>query len=135
MINDATTDLINPPRFTLGKDGPADFDREIIAEHTRKHGELAPLKLEMPPRAAFDTALDVAKAQGWKIAGTDADAGLIEAVATTRILRFKDDIVVRVRAEDGGSRIDVRSKSRVGRDDFGANAKRIKTYLDALASR
>ncbi|MGB3722447.1 MAG: DUF1499 domain-containing protein [Pacificimonas sp.] len=132
MINDVTTDLVDPPRFTLTGKGPADFDKDNIPEHTRKHGDLSPLRTDMPPANAFTAALDAARKEGWTVHETHPDGGVFEAVAITKWLRFRDDIVVRVRADGTGSRIDVRSKSRIGRDDFGANAKRIAHYLDAI---
>ena len=69
---------------------------------------------------------------GWAIVAERADEGRIEATATTSWFGFKDDIVIRVAPHNGGSRIDVRSKSRVGRSDVGANAARIRAYLAAL---
>jgi uncharacterized protein (DUF1499 family) len=69
---------------------------------------------------------------GWEIVAADPATGRIEATATTFWYGFKDDVVVRVGAGNGGSVIDVRSKSRVGRSDLGANASRIRTYLEAL---
>lgn len=69
---------------------------------------------------------------GWEIAAEDPSAGRIEATATTRWFRFKDDVIVRVAAQGAGSRIDVRSKSRIGRSDLGANAKRIRAYVQKL---
>jgi len=41
-------------------------------------------------------------------------------------------VVVRVRASDAGSRIDVRSKSRVGLSDVGANARRVRAFLKLM---
>jgi len=67
---------------------------------------------------------------GWEIVASDASAGRIEATATTAWFGFKDDVVVRVRPEAAGSRIDVRSVSRVGRSDVGANAARIRAFLE-----
>jgi hypothetical protein len=61
--------------------------------------------------------------------------GVIEAVARTAIMGFRDDVAVRVRREDDGSRIDVRSASRYGRHDFGANASRVKSLLDDIDDR
>jgi uncharacterized protein (DUF1499 family) len=69
---------------------------------------------------------------GWEIVAADPAAGRIEATATTLWFGFKDDIVVRVSAAEQGSRIDVRSVSRVGRSDVGTNAKRIREYLAKL---
>jgi len=73
---------------------------------------------------------------GWEVVGRDAATGMIEAVDTTRWFGFKDDIAIRVSAVDTGSpnlsRVDVRSKSRVGRSDLGTNAQRIRAYLQHL---
>jgi uncharacterized protein (DUF1499 family) len=79
-------------------------------------------------------AIDAARALDWEIVASDAPAGRIEATATTMWFGFKDDIVVRVRPEaGGGSRVDVRSVSRVGQSDVGANAKRIREFIRRLA--
>jgi len=77
-------------------------------------------------------ARDAANAMGWEIVATDSLAGRIEATATTTWFGFKDDVVVRVQASGAGSRVDVRSVSRVGRSDVGANAARIRVYLKRL---
>ena len=71
----------------------------------------------------------------WTVVAADKDTGTIAAVATTRLLRFKDDVTIRVRAEGATSRIDVRSRSRVGRGDLGTNARRIRRFLDAVRAR
>jgi uncharacterized protein (DUF1499 family) len=67
--------------------------------------------------------------QGLEIVAVDSDAGLVEATATTFWFGFKDDLVVRVEAIESGSRVDVRSVSRVGQSDVGQNAKRIEKFL------
>ncbi len=69
---------------------------------------------------------------GWEIIAAVREEGRIEATATTRWFRFKDDVVIRVQPQGTGSRIDVRSKSRLGRSDLGANAKRIRAYWREL---
>ena len=58
--------------------------------------------------------------------------GLIEAVARTPVMGFRDDVVVRIRAEGQGALIDARSSSRYGRYDFGANAARLRALLDDI---
>ncbi|WP_404326387.1 DUF1499 domain-containing protein [Aerophototrophica crusticola] len=73
-----------------------------------------------------------ARDMGWDIVAVEPAEGRVEATATTAWFGFKDDVVVRVRPEGDGSRIDVRSKSRVGRSDLGANAARIRDYLARL---
>ena len=62
------------------------------------------------------------------------DVWIIEATATTRLYGFKDDVVIRVTADGDGSRVDVRSVSRVGESDLGKNAKRVREYLARLKS-
>ncbi|MFB3106560.1 MAG: DUF1499 domain-containing protein [Pseudomonadales bacterium] len=60
--------------------------------------------------------------------------GMIEATATTFWFGFKDDMVVRIRPSGAGSVIDVRSVSRVGMSDLGANARRIGEFLEGFAA-
>jgi len=141
-IHDVSTDLDHPPQFVAvvplraGAPNGAAYDGPETAALQRKgYPDLAPLILKVPVQIAFNRALDAARAMGWEIVGSDPAAGRIEATATTPWFGFKDDVVVRVTALEGegaASRIDVRSKSRVGRSDIGANAKRIRTYLASL---
>ena len=67
---------------------------------------------------------------GLEIVAVDRGAGLVEATATTFWFGFKDDIVVRVVGDGEGSKIDLRSMSRVGQSDVGANAARITDFFD-----
>jgi uncharacterized protein (DUF1499 family) len=85
-----------------------------------------------PPARAFDRALDAARGLGWEIVGVEPAEGRIEATDTTFWFGFKDDVVVRIRPEGSRSRIDVRSLSRVGRSDVGANARRIRRFVERL---
>jgi uncharacterized protein (DUF1499 family) len=85
------------------------------------------------PDRAFARAEAAARRMGWQIAAAAPDQGRLEASDTTRWFAFTDDIVVRVAAAPTGSRIDVRSASRVGRSDLGVNAKRIRAFLAAVA--
>ena len=105
---------------------------EIAAEQKKAYPDIKPAVLGAPPAQAFDRALDAAKKQGWEIVAAVPAEGRIEATDTTRWFGFKDDVVVRVRPEGAGSRVDVRSVSRVGRGDVGTNARRIRGFLDAL---
>jgi len=96
--------------------------------------DLAPITLPAPPDQAFDRALAVAQEAGWQIVTADKSSGRIEATDTTRWFGFKDDVVVRLTPWGAGTRVDVRSVSRVGRSDIGTNARRIRQYLDRLQS-
>ncbi len=124
-INDITTDPERPPQFTPPKPYQSHF-----AELQRiGYPHLRPLVLPVPPRQAFARAAEIVKSQGWEIAALDESAGRIEAVVTTRWFGFQDDVAIRISPAGAGSRIDMRSKSRVGRSDVGTNAARIEEFF------
>ena len=139
-IHDITTDSDNPPAFVAvvplrEAEGPnrVAYEGAKIAQLQRQaYPDIVPLTLAVPPATAFSRALDTAKRMGWTIDGADNAEGRIEASDRSRWFGFTDDIVIRVTPSGSGSRIDVRSASRVGRSDFGVNAARIETYLSAL---
>jgi uncharacterized protein (DUF1499 family) len=140
-INDITTDMTNPPQFVkimpLRKDAPtpAAYSGAKIANQQRAYfPDIQPLVLPIAPATAFDYALRTAKDRGWQIVDASASAGRIEAIATTFWFGFKDDVVVRITPAPGGSRVDMRSVSRVGSGDIGTNAGRIRSFLRELAS-
>lgn len=135
-IHDITTDTENPPAFVallpLRADAanPAAYGGpEIASQQHKGYPNLRPLLLPAPPTLAFERALKAARDMGWQIIDSNPSEGRIEATDTTFWFGFKDDIVVRIRQVEGGSRSDVRSVSRVGRSDVGTNAKRIEKYL------
>lgn len=97
--------------------------------------DLAPLVLDLPPNAAFAAALSAARAMPlWHVTSEDPGAGRIAACATTPRMKFVDDVEITVEPSGAGSRIRVRSASRVGLTDFGTNARRIRAYLARLAT-
>ncbi len=130
-INDITTDTDNPPRYMTGeRTYPGG---EFARQQRAAYPDLAPVLLAVAPREAFARALAAAEAMGWEVVGRDAAAGTLEAVDTTKWFGFKDDVAIRVTpTPEGGSRIDIRSKSRVGRSDLGTNAQRIRAYAERL---
>ena len=140
-INDITTDTANPPAFVAvlplraGAPVPADYPgADTAAQQQRGYPDIRPVDLNVPPEAAFARALEAAKSFGWQIDATDAATGRIEATATTPWFGFHDDVVIRVTPTATGSRVDIRSHSRVGRSDLGANAKRIRDFVAKLAA-
>ncbi|HEX9782203.1 MAG TPA: DUF1499 domain-containing protein [Opitutaceae bacterium] len=140
FIHDITTDLENPPVFVAvlplraGAPNSAEYGGpELAAQQRTGYPDLGPLSLQVPPQQAFERALATARALAWEIVASEPTEGRIEATATTFWFGFKDDVVVRVTPTDSGSRIDVRSVSRVGRSDVGANAERITAYLARIA--
>jgi uncharacterized protein (DUF1499 family) len=139
-IHDITTDTVNPPAFVAAvplrkaeRGNPAAYEGAKIAALQKKaYPDIVPLDLPLAPSKAFDLALATAKEMGWSIHVTDPQAGRIEASQQSFWYGFTDDIVIRVAAAGGGSRIDVRSSARHGRSDFGVNAARVRRYLTAL---
>ena len=106
--------------------------QEQSEEQRKAYPDIQPLRLQMAPNIAFERAKGAIEEAGWQLVREDASAGRIEAVATTFWFGFKDDVVVRVAGDGSGSRVDVRSKSRVGKGDLGTNAQRIRTYQKRL---
>jgi uncharacterized protein (DUF1499 family) len=142
-IHDITTDTKDPPAFVavlpLRADAPnpATYGGpEVAAEQEKAYPDVRPLDLaSTPPGAAYARALAAVRASGWDLVAADSAAGRIEATATTGWFGFKDDVVVRIRPEGAGSRVDVRSLSRVGGSDVGTNARRIREYLRRVAEK
>lgn len=139
QIHDITTNPEDPPLFVavapLRADAPNPIDYagdEVAAEQRRAYPDIETLRVAAAPGEALAKAEAHAVAQGWDIVAMDTDAGRLEATATTAWYGYKDDVVIRVRAVDGGTDVDIRSKSRVGRSDLGANAERIRGVIDAM---
>ena len=135
-INDITTNLEDPPAFPsdpagLGRDMsyPADFAPQV----REAYADLATVRVSSEPAQALALAEQTARGLGWEGVAADPAAGTLVASDTSRVFRFVDDVVVRVRpAEGGGALVDVRSKSRDGRGDLGANAARIRAFAEKL---
>jgi uncharacterized protein (DUF1499 family) len=138
-IHDITTDTASPPDFRAmvhlrgDAPNPLEYGGDSIAQQQQQaYPDIEPLLLEIPPEQAYSRALEAAREMGWEIAYTEPAQGWIEATDTTFWFGFKDDVVVRIWSTATGSRIDVRSVSRVGRSDVGTNAERIREYLAKL---
>ncbi len=139
LINDITTDLADPPKFVKcadlvpnrGRDlsYPPDFAEQQKAGYPTLTGRVLPIE---PVFAVERVVAALESLPGTTIVDVDPEGGRVEAISTTRVFRFVDDIVVRVRAEGNESRVDVRSKSRDGKGDLGANAARIEGFMLAL---
>lgn len=137
MLHDVATDLENPPQFQSDSGDVAPF--QYLASDRAKlrdaYPDLQPLLLAMPRELAFKHLLAAIRTEApdWIVSVSDPETGHIEGRAKTKILRFEDDYALRVSAtETGGSRIDMRSRSRVGQSDLGLNARRIRQFLEQL---
>ncbi|MBI5468166.1 MAG: DUF1499 domain-containing protein [Deltaproteobacteria bacterium] len=138
-IHDITTDTENPPIFKAipeTRPTPPEYPGAAVSVQQREmYPEITPLELNISPERAYEAALRSARELGWEIVDSDLSSFHIEAVDTTMWYGFKDDIAVRITPQDGGSRVDVRSVSRVGVSDVGTNARRIRRYFDAIGKK
>lgn len=104
-------------------------------DESEPYPDLVPLPLDLPPNAAYAAALSAARAMPlWQVVSEDPGAGRIVALATTPRIKFVDDVEIVVEGAGAGSRVRVRSSSRVGKTDFGTNARRIRAFLARLAT-
>ena len=134
-IHNISTDTVNPPAFevldatregarnSLEYGGPELAEAQAIA-----YPDIGPIETDMAAGDAFERALAVARQMGWEIVASDASRYRFEATARTSVFYFADDVVVVVTPQESGSRVDMRSVSRVGRSDQGVNAERIRAF-------
>ena len=138
-IHDISTDTVSPPQFVavVGLRGPNDNPPKYAGNESARlqleaYPDIQTIVLLNPRGFVFEQALTVAEDMGWEIVASNADEGRIEATATTPWVGFKDDVVVRIQAKGPEIRVDLRSKSRLGRGDMGVNAKRVRAFRDRL---
>ena len=136
-INDITTNPDDPPVFAADPSGegrdmayPGD---SFAAQQRAGYPDLATIAVPTPPAETLARIARLFESFGWKVTQTDPVSNTLVGTDTSRLFHFVDDIVVRVRPEGSGSVVDVRSKSRVGRGDMGANAARIRKLREGLA--
>lgn len=142
-VSDITTDPANPPPFILAaaergpRDNPITYPAAAAGAQAAPYPEIESLQVSAAPEEVHAAALELAQKQGWRILdGQGARSGdlRIEAVAATPVLRVLQDVVIQIKPEGTGARIDARSASRWGARDFGTNARRIQDFLADLAA-
>ena len=139
-LNDITTDTTNVPAMVVtqqmrhGAPNPPAYSGPPAAVQQRAaYPDIVPVLIAAPPAEAFRRVDEVAMAMGWEVVARAPADGRIEAIDTSEWFGLTDDIVIRIRPEgSSGSRVDIRSKSRVGESDFGANARRIRAFMERL---
>jgi uncharacterized protein (DUF1499 family) len=142
-IHDITTDFDNPPQYvriaTTRKktDHPVAYDGpDAAAQQKKGYPDIAPILIRASADKVFDAARQVLQGMGMEIIDAEPIQGRIEATDRSLLFGFEDDLVVRiVAAADGTTRVDVRSKSRVGRSDLGINAHRVRGFAAALKKK
>lgn len=133
VINDIVTDFNEIPQFRYLKVKDHGGDAVLKIQRAAYPGITA-LQLDLPLLVVFEKALGIAKNEGWQIVYSDPATGRIEATAQSRLFRFKDDVLILMSLVPSGTQIDMRSLSRVGKSDLGANAKRIQSFFKKLAT-
>jgi len=133
-INDISTDTEDPPVFWFTAT-PSDYPAQNAEPQRAAYPEVRPLDLPLPADDAFAAVLALVEARGWDVLAADPAESQIEAIATSRLFAFADEVAIRVTGTDIGARIDMRSRSRLGQIDRGANARRIEAFLTDLETR
>jgi uncharacterized protein (DUF1499 family) len=123
---------VNPPEYVSQVHGPGGSIIDVPQLQHAHYPDIQPLQLAVPPAEALQSAQRAARQLGWNIVAFVPAEGRLEATDTTAFFGFKDDVVVRVRTSEGGSQVDVRSKSRVGLSDVGTNARRVRAFLKMM---
>ena len=139
-IHDITTNIGNPPAFVAiarvrtSAQNPVTYDGPETAALQRKfYPDIRTVTFPHGFDEVFATSMQLMDELGWRIAEANAVEGRIEATVTSRWFALKDDVVIRLtRNGDNTTAVDLRSKSRVGITDVGANARHIRTFINAL---
>jgi len=141
-IHDITTDPKYPAPFVAvvplrqGAANPIAYGGpEVYAQQQKAYPDIQPLHLDVPRERAFQAVERAARGMGWTIDADVPGEGRLEATATTFWFGFKDDVAVRVNPDGAGSRVDVRSVSRIGKSDVGTNARRVRTFLSKVKAQ
>jgi uncharacterized protein (DUF1499 family) len=145
-INQVTTDFKTPPTYMIssrarearGAWTPPDPGPDVEAEQRIAYPLIQPMLVDLEPDQAYRMSLRIAKELGWRV--VDAlppnlrgdGAAHIDATDRSLFFGFVDDIAIRIRPQANQTQIDIRSASRIGRHDFGANARRVERFMDAV---
>jgi Protein of unknown function (DUF1499) len=150
VLNDITTDIVDPPSFSRSRAAvdarkgviPAEFDRQQATDQQLEFAQLRTIVIEQTPEEVMALALKAATNLGWVIIDSVSPSarvanGRIDCVVTSFLFKFPDDVTIRIRPGAAETRIDLRSTSRFGRHDFGVNTQRIQSFIkeiEALAN-
>lgn len=138
-IHDISTDTKRPPLFVSAlverseKDNSVEYNSEELPDiQAKSYPDIQPLRLSSSPMDSYNKAKQVVEDMGWALQWEDAKTGHIEALVESAVFGFKDDVIIRIEPSASGSVLDMRSASRVGVSDLGANAKRIRAFMEAM---
>lgn len=137
-INDVSTDLQDPPVLIDQRNpsAPVAMSPEAVEMNGRFYSDLAPLRIDMPTNEVFRVVDEEARSRsGWVIVNSDSETMTIHGYEQFGIFQFTDDFTIRVTSDAGSAVVDMRSKSRDGKGDLGANARRIRGFLATLSAK
>ncbi len=144
-INDISTDVAEPPSFMISlraREARAGPPPPTSSEATRAaqraaYPDIQPVMVDLEALQAYQLSLRIARDLGWRIVDSTPPnlrgdgVAHIEAIDRSLLFGFSDDIAIRIRPLANQTRIDLRSVSRVGKHDFGVNARRIRKFIAA----
>lgn len=133
-INDISTDTEDPPVFWFTAT-PSDYPAQNAGPQRAAYPDMRPLELPVSADEAFAAVLALVEERGWEVLSADPAESQIEAIARSRLFGFEDEVAIRITETETGARIDMRSRSRLGQIDRGANARRIEAFLTDLETR
>lgn len=134
-LNDISTDTQTPPSFNAviplrpAKSNTVEYPDTAANRQKQLFPDIKSIQSSLTKKQAFNLAFKIVKNNDWDIVSESVEKGTIEAVSSTPIFSFEDDVVIRIKAADSGSIIDIRSHSRIGRGDRGKNAQRVREFI------
>jgi len=141
-IHDISTDLETPPEFVamirLREDAPNPPEYagdETATAQRESYPDVQPLIVSAPVQETMDAIVSIVASRGWEMVAINRQEGRIEATEKLAWFGFKDDVVFRITETNEGTRVDMRSKSRIGRSDIGVNADRIERFMRDLRNQ
>jgi len=144
-LHDVSTDVDDPPQFSLSRHAlmirkgfvPISESSSEAQKQLDAYPDVAPIILDLDAGDTYQLVLHAVAARHWKLVeahppGGRFGFGHVDAIDHSRVLGFATDITIRIKPLAGQTRVDVRSVSRVGRHDFGSNARRITAFTEQL---
>jgi uncharacterized protein (DUF1499 family) len=148
MLHDVTTDAGSPPPFDVlslsrsKAENAATYPGAASAKlQAQSYPDLKPMMLNRSQSETFELVVDALKRQKLTIVREQEPnpetgaPGFIEAVDRTLVFGLYDDVAIRVTGNETDARVDLRSASRFGSNDFGQNAERLRLIMKEIVAR
>jgi uncharacterized protein (DUF1499 family) len=108
---------------------------EVETGRTPEYPDLQPRSYDLSPRQVGQALKDALRDRpGWTVVGSGEgpEGVVVTAVHEARFVHFKNEVTARIRRRGGRTVVSVRSRSRLGKWDFGQNARSVRELLAAL---